>query len=422
MRFLLVNPWIADFAAFNFWIRPLGLYCLASWLDSHGAETLLLDCLSPFTAPGRFRRKPVKLPLDEKLPVRRAFARYGISTTEFRKRLRSAGRFDAVFITSVMSYWYPGVKWVVREIRKEAGSVPIILGGIYATLWKEHAERNLEVDLVCSGPLEENQERIENLLGLGPLSMPGRPWYRLGLHDRAGYGAVRTTTGCPFRCTYCASAMISGPFGTRDMKEVLKEILFLWENGVRQLAFYDDALLVDFHQRLGPLLNELDYRRVSMEFHTPNGIHARLVDEYVAKRLVMSGFGSVRLSLETVDSQRQKNTGGKVTSDDLERAVKFLLDAGMNRESIGVYLMVGLPMQEFDEVAESIRYVKSLGVRPYLAEFSPIPGTVEWKRLEENGIVTKAMDPLLTNNTVFFRLFSGYDMERFRALKRLAAS
>jgi len=422
VRFLLINPWIADFAAYNFWVRPLGLYQLATWLDSLGAEVRLLDCLSPFPAPGKFKRKPVSLPVKERLPIRRSFARYGIGHQEFRARLKAAAPFDAVFVTSVMSYWYPGVKWVVEEIRQQAGNVPIILGGIYATLWKEHAQRSLDVDLVCAGPLEGNKERIKGFLGLGETKGPGRPWYRLGFWDGAGYGAVRTATGCPFRCTYCASRLVSGPFRAVARKEVLEEIVFLWKRGARQVAFYDDALLVDFSKRLGPLLEDLQGLGVDISFHTPNGLHARFLDVHVARRLVASGFKSVRLSLETVNRTRQESTGGKVTSSDLERAVENLLDAGMKRESIGVYLLVGLPGQDFDEVEESVRYVKGLGVRPYLAEFSPIPGTMEWQRLKEKGIVSDAMDPILTNNTIFFRLFSGYDMERFRMLKRLAAS
>jgi len=32
------------------------------------------------------------------------------------------------------------------------------------------------------------------------------------------------------------------------------------------------------------------------------------------------------------------------------------------------------------------------------------------------------MDPLLTNNSLFYRLFSGYDYARFKKLKRIAAA
>ncbi|NPA95186.1 MAG: radical SAM protein [Thermodesulfobacteria bacterium] len=422
MRFLLVNPWIADFAAYNFWVRPLGLYGVAQWLDAYGAETRLVDCLSPFSAPGKFRRKIVPNPLPKDIALDRSFARYGISVDEFRRRLSEAGPVDGVFVTSVMSYWYPGVIWAVEEIRRHYGDIPIILGGIYATLWTEHARRNIPVDLVCKGPLEANKEAISSFLGLGEERRESRAWYELGLWDGVDYGAIRTALGCPFRCTYCASRMVSGSYRPRDMETVLAEMEFLSRSGVKQVAFYDDALLVDFDARLRPTLEELERRGIHFEFHTPNGLHARMLNRQVARRLVRSGFKSVRLSLETVDPDRQKATGGKVTSRDLEVAIRNLVDEGMSPEGIGVYLLVGLPGQDLDEIAQSITYVKGLGVRPYLAEFSPIPNTVEWERLERQGVVSRDMDPLLTNNSVFYRLFSGYDNDRFLELKRLAST
>jgi len=422
VRFLLVNPWIADFAAYNFWIRPLGLYSLAQWLHVMGADLCILDCLSPFPAPGRFKRVPVYFDALKDLPVKRHFARYGIGVDEFRERLKKTKPFDGVFITSVMSYWYPGVKWVVEEIRRVAGRIPVVLGGIYPTLWREHALKHMDVDLVCSGTLEKNRTKIADFFGLGYKVRQWKPWYQLSLWDGVDYGAIRTAIGCPFRCTYCASRIVSGSFKQRDLDQVLEELLFFYKKGVRQIAFYDDALLVDFHNRLGPLLDRLESKGVSLQFHTPNGLHAKFLSKNVAQRLLQSDFRTIRLSLETVDSKRQASTGGKVTSQDLERAVKNLVMAGMKRSRIGVYLLVGLPDQDLDEVEESIRYVRNLGVRPYLAEFSPIPGTMDWHKLESRNIVSKDMDPILTNNTIFYRLFSGYDMERFRRLKRLAAS
>jgi len=422
VRFLLVNPWIADFAAYNFWVRPLGLYGLAQWLHAFGAEICLLDCLSPFPAPGKFKRVPVPLPIAKDLPIKRSFARYGIGIEEFRYRLQKAMPVDAVFVTSVMSYWYPGVIWTVEEIRRTLGNVPIILGGIYATLWTEHAIKNIDVDFVCKGPLQKNKGRLCDFLGLHRQARPETPWYRLSLWDGVEYSAVRTATGCPFRCTYCASRIVSGPFHQINKAKILDEIIYLYNKGVKQIAFYDDALLVDFHNRLGPILDELDERGINLSFHTPNGLHARFLDEYVAKRLVKSGFKTVRLSLETVDAERQAKTGGKVTSRDLETAIKNLIAAGMDKDSIGVYLLVGLPDQDLDEVESSVRYVLDLGVRPYLAEFSPIPGTTEWERLEKRGIVSKDMDPLLTNNTIFYRLFCNYDTATLRGLKVLARS
>jgi len=423
VKALLINPWIADFAAYNFWIRPLGLYRLASWLDTFGIDVSIIDCLSPFDAPGKLRRKIVtNPPFNLPIPMDRSFARYGISKKEFRQRLHGVGSFDVVFITSIMSYWYLGIKWVIDELKRYSHDIPIILGGIYATLWSEHAQKELGVDFVCKGPLEINQDKLKSFLGLYNEIRHARPWYEILPWDFVNYGAVRTALGCPFSCTYCASKILTGGFNPLDTKDVINELLFYHLKGVRQIAFYDDALLVDFEKRLLPILSFLNKKQILFEFHTPNGLHARLINEKVAKWLVRSNFRTIRLSLETISRNRQKITGGKVSNEEFKEAVNLLLKAGMPSENIGVYLLIGLPGQDLEEVYESIIFVKKLGIRPYLAEFSPIPGTVEWQHLEKMHLVSKDMDPIFTNNTLFFRIYSNYDMERFNSLKRLARS
>ena len=45
---LLVNPWIHDFAAYDFWAKPVGLLTLASILRQHGLNISYIDCLDRF--------------------------------------------------------------------------------------------------------------------------------------------------------------------------------------------------------------------------------------------------------------------------------------------------------------------------------------------------------------------------------------
>ena len=422
MKIILVNPWIADFAAYNFWVRPLGLYRLAEWLWERGAEPVLLDCLAGFKAPAKFKRRPAPLPHWVNIPeMDRSFARYGISFDEFDSRLGSLLPAEAVLVTSVMSYWYPGVIWAVERIRRAAPDMPIALGGIYATLWPEHARQRSGADIVFEGGLDRCGARLARWLGLPEEPVrPRRPWYMLGLHDGAPFSGIRTAEGCPFRCSYCASRLVSGPFRPRGPQQILDEITSLYQSGVRSFCFYDDALLVDFRGRTGPVLKKLCSMGIEAEFHTPNGLHARLIDEYAAFLMAASGFKTIRLSLETVDIDRQLKTGGKVSTEDVSRAVGLLLDAGIDRKAVGVYLMAGLPGQDLSEVEEGIRFVKGLGVRPYIAEFSPIPGTAEWERLKDAGLLSDGIDPIFTNNTIFYWHAAGLERSRLHRLKEMA--
>ena len=50
-----------------------------------------------------------------------------------------------------MTYWYPGVFKLIEITKKLFKEVPIILGGIYATLCYEHAKKYSGVDIVFNG-------------------------------------------------------------------------------------------------------------------------------------------------------------------------------------------------------------------------------------------------------------------------------
>ncbi len=420
-RFLLINPWIVDTAAYNFWIRPLGLYALAQWLAERGAECVLIDCLSPARAPGRFPAEVIPTPECVRAAgLRRRFRRYGIGMDQFVWRLKRVGRVNAVLVTSAMSYWYPGVQMVIEMVRKVMPGVPVILGGVYPTLWPEHAARHSMADHVISGPLSGESPRLAGLLCLPEAPVrQSRPWYSMGLHDGADFSAIRTAAGCPFRCSYCASRLVSGPFRPRGPDEILEELQTLYHMGVRQVCFYDDALLVDFDTRLRPVLESVVAEGMDMVFHTPNAMHAGLVDAHVARLLFRACFRTLRISLETVDSTRQQKSGGKVVSADVKAAVGYFTAANYRPEEIGVYLLAGLPGQDIYEVRAGIEFVRGLGAKPYIAEMSPIPHTATWQEFRDMGLVHDDMDPVLTNNSLFYQWSGFCSQHEFQELRAM---
>ena len=241
------------------------------------------------------------------------------------------------------------------------------------------------------------------------------------LYDRLDYIALLTSLGCPYRCTYCASQVLCPHFIQRTPEAVFREICYFHKTqGIQNFAFYDDALLVNSSKHLEPLLEAVIAEGCSCYFHTPNGLHARYITPQVAKLMFRAGFKTLRLSLETVDKKRQRDTGGKVTSHEFRNAVETLKRVGFQGHQIGAYLFVGLPGQEIHEVQETIHYVHNLGVRATVCEYSPVPGTKIWKSLEKQGYVSAVDDPLLHNNSVFLFVKERHTFEQIQQIKDLA--
>jgi len=421
-RALLINPWIYDFAAYNLWVRPLGLLMVAEYLSAYDVDLFFIDCTDAFKTrrdgTGKFIKELVEKPEILK-GVPRLYKRYGISVDEFLEKVRAAMPVDAVLITSIMSYWYPGIQKAIQVIRDVSVNVPIILGGIYVTLHHDHASRHSGADFIYTATVDDKLHFVLDTFGLR-LKKRRRPipYYKLNLYDRYPFAPLLTGVGCPFNCSYCASRLLADTYQKRPPGDVVKEIIELHNAGVRDFAFYDDALLVDSDNHTKPMLRSIVEAGLDVRFHTPNGLHARFLDEELAGLMKATTFTSIRLSLETVNDERQKDTGGKVNNEDVERALELLTQRGFAKKDIGVYLMYGLPGQDLEEVKEGIRFLKRLGVRINLTEFSPIKGTQSWNELLDRGIICEDLDPLLTNNTVFSYLYSDYDPKEVDDIRR----
>jgi radical SAM superfamily enzyme YgiQ (UPF0313 family) len=429
---LSLNPWIYDFAAYDYFAQPLGLLYLAGLLGAHGFAVHVLDCLgAPHAKPGPFgtgRYPKAILPSPPALQgITRRYGRYGISEAEFRERLARVPKPAAILVTSLMTYWYEGVNAVIRLARERFPDVPIILGGIYATLCPEHARQHSGADRVVAGSGEEVIFPLLQELagvarpGLSPQSneLAAIPYPALHLLDRVSYIPILTSRGCPLDCSYCASHLLQPHYQRRPPQAVAQELGYWQERlGLSDVAFYDDALLVAAADHLLVILEELAHRGRSFRFHTPNGLHARLITREVARWLKRANFATLRLGAETT-AVGEARLDRKLAQGELAAALAHLREAGFSPKEIGVYLLIGLPDQEEDEVVASIQEVKALGATPVLALYSPIPGTALWPRAQATSRYDLNTDPIFHNNSLF-PCWPQFSWERYTRLKRLA--
>lgn len=416
-HFLLINPWIVDFAAFDFWAKPVGLLKIAQALRSSGYQISFLDCLdrlypdlpkfkrnkSTVYGTGHYYKEIVPRP-DILNHIPRRLGRYGVPYERVDAYLRSIRKPDAIFITSGMTYWYPGIRDLVLLLRKHFGSTPIILGGVYATLCTEHALKHTGVDRVVSGPgVQVSIQIADEITGSASSNSSSELiWPAYDLYPKLESVAITGSYGCPYRCPFCASHLLAPYFQRREPQDVVDEIIHWHQTReVLNFAFYDDALLWKKDQHLIPILNLVHERKMPLYFHTPNGLHPKYIDAYLAKLMFETGFRTLRLSYESRNPERQNEMGGKVTDLALETAVSILKNAGFDATMISSYVLMGLPGQTLAEIIDSILFVLGLQIPVSLASFSPIPGTQSWLEAVEKGGIARDADPLLTNNSIY---------------------
>jgi len=134
-----VNPPVQDFAFFDLWAKPLGLLYILETLRQQGNNVALLDCISESGGKRKTygRTAPAKTLIPKPKPyekIPRRFYHFGTGKEYFISRLKSLPRPDIILVTSMMTYWYPGVFWAISLIKEVFPKVPVMLGGVYARL------------------------------------------------------------------------------------------------------------------------------------------------------------------------------------------------------------------------------------------------------------------------------------------------
>ena len=437
---LLINPWIHDFAAYDFWAKPLGLLTLAALLRSHGLSVSYIDCLDRFhpKAPagdpsarygrGPYLKKRIAKPRGLR-DVQRTFSRYGIKPQWFAEDLQALQPPDLILITSLMTYWYTGVQETIAILHSLFPDTAIILGGIYASLCNQHALENTDADDIFRGPAENalfdliaRYTHFTTAPRFNPQKLDTYPYPALDLQNRVNYVPLMTSRGCPFKCTYCASHFLNPIRMWRSPDSVLEEIKF-WNKSyrVKDFVLYDDAFLVDAERHAIPLLEKIIQADIHLRFHTPNALHIRGLSAQTARLLFKAGFKTIRLGLETAEFDQRETIDRKVTEDDFRQTAKYLQEAGFEKHQVGAYLLMGLPGQELAAVERSIRAVQETKITPILAYYSPIPHTEMWPKAIAASRYDLKADPIFTNNSVIPCQSEAFNWETISALKELAS-
>jgi sulfatase maturation enzyme AslB (radical SAM superfamily) len=420
---LLLNPPIYDFTAYDFWLKPFGLLKIAGQIQNQ-ANLFFFDFLD---RENQFYQDPkLKLRSDEFgrgeyyseiIPkpeilsfIPRHYRRFGLPQKIFIDFITAFPKIDFVLIQTSMTYWYLGLEEVIKTLRQYQPQAKIILGGVYATLCTDHAQK-LKPDLIITN---QNQADLWAYLKI----TPKKNWLPLwDLYPKIKYGILKITDGCANKCSYCSTPIIYPKFQNQTLSKTLAEYNQLSQLGVTDIAFYDDALLHKADNILLPFLKAIIKNKNTIRFHTPNAIHARLVTSEIAENLAQAKFIKISLGFESTNTSWHQKTGQKVTSQNLIAAVKNLTSAGLIAQNISANVMLAHPDDQLEKTVETIKFVHALGIKIFLSEFSPIPLTPDLKKYPvQANASSPSNEPLLQNKSVYPALQYGYS--QIQAIKQ----
>jgi len=419
-----INPFFDDYYCFhNYKYQPIGILSVLSTLRSAGYDVAFLDAV---TKRRQQTRKPRELENTEG-----GYYRYGLGDKRYKATLReyaSPAQRDSenrnpqvVLITSSMTFRWHSIRDAIALTKEVFPNLPIVLGGIYATLAYEHAKEHSGADFVIQGPGEAKTLSLVNeLTGNKKLMPEPLPFWAFDLlpESKRGFAMLLTSYGCTRNCAHCASKLIYGGYRRRYIDEVIAEIDDRYHrHGVREFHLYDDDLLEDSPQPPTPFgkgdhfelwAKEAIKRFQKARFHVPNAL---LIDQLTLRNAELLKELKVKPVVLGVDAVHEAELLGRwwISYRAITDAVSLLEQAGFKRYDIKIYVHVSHPTQTLKSLLETIRFLLELGVRPALNRYTPIPGTKLF--YPEN----QKTDLSLLNNKIYPGTVSRKDFGRLKA-------
>lgn len=234
---------------------------------------------------------------------------------------------DLICITSIFTYWSKYVKSAVSFCKKKYGEdVPVLVGGIYASLLPKHCKDFTGCDDVILGTIEGAEECM--------------PAYDLVDVD---YQIIHTTRGCIRQCGFCGTYIIEPKWLCKN--SIKDEIL---QNDKKKVIFYDNNLLAN--EYIEDILNELielkKEKKISY-LESQSGFDGRILTKkpYLAKMLKDAGFKNPKIAWD--HSFKQYKT--------IKKQIDILVEGGFTEKEISIFMIYnyeekgGLDYNEMEE-------------------------------------------------------------------------
>lgn len=263
-----------------------------------------------------------------------AFERANGNVVEFVRGQVDTPPPDRVYVTSLFSYSWRPVHAAIRHYKNRFPSVPVHVGGIYASLMPGHA--------ATSGADEVH-------VGLYPEAEDLMPaWDLVPEWDGSILFASR---GCVRKCGFCSVPKLEGrpqafKYGIRHL---------IWP-GHTKVILWDNNILGNANWRA--VFDEVGETGLEVDFN--QGLDARLVTEEVAQKLARLRFYNLRIAYD------YPGIGPFV-----RRALERLEAAGIPRRRVVVYTLYNYldgPENFKDRVTE----ILSWGATSYPMRFEPL--------------------------------------------------
>jgi len=377
---------------------PLGIETLAPILRQHGHEIRMFDTCHP-----QMKEPDIARALRDDPP-------------------------EVVALSFLSTTTYPGVKSMARVVKSVMPDVPIVVGGVFATMNQERILKDCpHIDCVGVGEGEEllpdyldhindpakvagliwrNSKKIVKNMArpiirdLNQFPYPDRTTLPIDYIESLPldvpavlslekFCTVQTSRGCPYTCIYCdIPALTDGKWRFRSPEHVLGEMQQLSDQGYRSIYLTDDHFLLK-RDRINDICQGIINRKLQFKW----GCEGR-VDSVAVDQLPIMGKANCNFLAFGVEAGTQKildRLDKRQTLTQIAHAVSEAKKHGIERAH--GFFLVGSPGETVEDILESFRFCARLKLDTFgFNRLCVYRGTPLWKEYLERGIIDDERD------------------------------
>jgi radical SAM superfamily enzyme YgiQ (UPF0313 family) len=417
MRILFIDPPFQRFMEFHRYYYPMGLASMAAVLIRDGHETHVYDAelldggqTLSWSAVANRHGDYLRGLSDENHPV-------------WREAEAVVRRYDPQLVgITALSVKSPSALRVAAVCKRVNPAIRVVVGADHPTVFPEQFLRDPNVDFVVRGEGEETiAELVRHLAkdrnaapaGIAGVSYRDDGGYRhnadrepiadldslplpaidsltnMKAYRPVDFGAMMTSRGCPYGCTFCGVPTVWGrKVRYRSPENVLAEIeLMMGRFGTEYFSFRDSSFTLH-RGRVMEICEKILERGLRIQWECLT--RADLLDEELVGAMSKAGCVAVRLGVESGSPRILRHMNKNVELDCVRQASKLLHRFDMYWAA---YILVGTPQETHESVRETVDFVKEINP-PFvtLARFAPIPGTPMYDELAGRGVIGPDID------------------------------
>ena len=308
-----------------------------------------------------------------------------------------AGYADMVGLTA-MTPLVGNALSIAAAIKKLNADIPIIIGGVHASLFPDELYKT---GLFSSVVVGEGEDTIFDILAsiqspeakLKPIYKPTKfaeiPMLDYSLIDieayqpryphaqRTPWVSTQTSRGCPFNCSFCCNI-----FGHKHRSMPPAQIIQMINGlvngyGVKDITFYDDEFTLDRNHviQLCELIND---SKLATDLTWTCEARVDMVDSELLASMRKAGCRLIYFGIESGNQHILDKLNKHQTLEAVSQAVELTHRSGI--QSAG-YFMLGCPDETKDSMKQTVAF--SLELKLDHAQFSvccPLPGSELYKQ------------------------------------------